>query len=343
MELKERINQTKVFKKEIYPPFPKKNMLIELTNYCNHKCIFCANQKMTRKKGHINEGFIDRLLEEAFNLGVREVGFYTTGEPFMSPNLERYIKIAKYIGMDYVYITTNGGVANPNRIKSAIDAGLDSIKFSINGYDRENYAFIHGRDDFNKVCENLKYCFEYREQTIKEYKIYISHVVTKYTQGKLDEFKKKFETMSDEIFFSPASNQGGLMPEINDYLVSQDKKIKKQECNLLFNALNISYEGYLTACSEDFENALVVADLNKVSLKEAWNCNKMVNLRKRYLENELQGTLCHNCMNNCKDKFVFLSRECSTASEKTENLLTDDLVKSRAEKYNINVTNESSE
>lgn len=34
----------------INPEFPTKNMLIELTNMCNHQCLFCANSKMTRKK-----------------------------------------------------------------------------------------------------------------------------------------------------------------------------------------------------------------------------------------------------------------------------------------------------
>lgn len=33
-----------------HPAFPQKNLLIETTNYCNNKCLFCANRKMTRKK-----------------------------------------------------------------------------------------------------------------------------------------------------------------------------------------------------------------------------------------------------------------------------------------------------
>ena len=48
MELKDRIidkiNETICEKNET--PFPKKNLLIELTNYCNNTCVFCYNTCM---------------------------------------------------------------------------------------------------------------------------------------------------------------------------------------------------------------------------------------------------------------------------------------------------------
>ena len=30
------------------PKFPSKNLLIEVTNYCNNKCLFCANRNSFR-------------------------------------------------------------------------------------------------------------------------------------------------------------------------------------------------------------------------------------------------------------------------------------------------------
>ena len=36
---------SKLEKYELYPPFPKKNLLIEVTNKCNSNCIFCAIRK----------------------------------------------------------------------------------------------------------------------------------------------------------------------------------------------------------------------------------------------------------------------------------------------------------
>lgn len=67
----------------LFPDFPTKNLLIEVTNMCNNRCIFCGNRKMLRKKGFIKYKIVENALKQAFELGMREVGFYATGEPLL--------------------------------------------------------------------------------------------------------------------------------------------------------------------------------------------------------------------------------------------------------------------
>lgn len=99
-EYKKRISDFhKIDHDDLYPPYPLKGLHIELSNICNHKCLFCANRKMTRKKGYMNETFLRRILKEAYNEGFTDVGFYANGEPFVSRNLSEYIKWAKDIVM----------------------------------------------------------------------------------------------------------------------------------------------------------------------------------------------------------------------------------------------------
>ena len=124
------------------PEFPTKNLLIEVTNHCNNKCLFCANRKMTRKKSFINKKTLAKVLKECYNLGSTEVGFYATGEPLLNKNLEEYVELAKKIGYNYVYITTNGILANKDRIDQLFKNGLDSIKFSINAIEKHKYKCI---------------------------------------------------------------------------------------------------------------------------------------------------------------------------------------------------------
>ena len=120
MNLQERVNLKKMDRSELYslePPFPKSNFLIETSNACNHECIFCAHQKMKRKVGKIKKELVFDLLQQAYDLGTREVGFYATGEPFLVPELPEYIKRAKDIGYTYVYLTSNGLLATPEKIE----------------------------------------------------------------------------------------------------------------------------------------------------------------------------------------------------------------------------------
>ncbi|RAZ93288.1 radical SAM protein, partial [Klebsiella oxytoca] len=79
--------------------------------------------------------------------------------------------LAKDIGYTYVYLTSNGALATPERIRAVVDAGLDSIKFSINAPERKLYEFIHGQDDFDKVFDHLVYLNQYRKESGRNFKI----------------------------------------------------------------------------------------------------------------------------------------------------------------------------
>jgi len=253
---------------------------------------------MTRKIGRIKPEFVYDILGQAYALGTREVGFYATGEPFLVPELPDYIKKAKDIGYEYVYLTSNGALATPERIRAVVDAGLDSIKFSINAPERDLYNFIHGKDDFDVVMDNLKYLNQYRKESGKKYKIFVTAILTRYTEYMKDEFHTIFGKLSDQIVFKNVYNQGGYMPEIDTLLKCYTDDESFRRCNLPFDAISITYEGYLSIENADYENMLVVADLNKVSLKDGWYGEKIKKVRQAFIDNKLEGLVCDGCVHH---------------------------------------------
>ncbi len=316
-KLRNRIND--VVNADIYnenPPFPKKGMLIEITNLCNDACIFCFNKNMVREKGFIAPKLVDKVLKEAYELGMREVGFYTTGEPLLNKNLEDYIYKAKTIGYKYIYITTNGALANIDRMKKLIENGLDSVKFSINAINSDEYKFIHGKSDLEKVILNLKKLHDYKLENNISINIFVSYIKTKYTDKSIKEIKNFFNDICDEVVIMNVENQGGLQPEINNLLLSQfDGELntkKKLPCSYPFKSVIVTREGYLTACCLDFQNYLAYADLNKTSLKEAWSNEVIKKLRKEQLELNPSNTICLNCIYNSSKQPVPLLKELSS-------------------------------
>jgi len=271
------------------PPFPK-IMLIELTNQCNHRCSFCFNSISTRKKGSINAKLLESILKEAYKLGTREVGFYGAGEPLLFKNIEQYIKLAKEIGYDYIYMTTNGVLASYEKVKSLISVGLNSIKFSINAATRETYKLIHGKDDFNRVIENLKQIKSFRDRYNIKFKIGVSCVLTDVNYREKEHAKNTIGKIADDIVFVKEGNQGGYM---NNKNISQNGITIP--CSMLFNRFHVSSEGYFTLCCVDYQNYLAVADLNHISLKDAWSSKFAVDMRNKHLSSNIKGTLCYNC------------------------------------------------
>lgn len=304
-----RINDNKKFSTSSFP----KNMLIEVTNNCNHKCIFCYNRKMSRKRQFIKSEFVDRILKEAYALGTREVGFYTTGEPIMCKELDQYIRKAKQIGYEYVYITTNGVLLTKEVALKLVQNGIDSIKFSINAGNKKSYRIIHGKDDFNKVLQNIRDLYRIKQMHNKKLKIFSSFVRTSITYNEAKLLERKIGKYMDEMVCFDVYNQGGSMYEINKELsINTDERPMKAPCAMVFNRIHITCEGFLSICCVDFENNLAVSDLNTVSLKEAWECNDFRDIRERHMLNDLEGTLCYNCINNCNKQVEPLNVELST-------------------------------
>lgn len=297
-KIKDRFNdlmQSKIYHEE--PVFPK-DMLIEVANICNHRCTFCAYTKMKRKKGIISPELVNKILVEAYKLGTREVGLYSGAEPFMCPDLETHIRSAKETGYSYVYISTNGTLCDENRLKKIISEGLDSIKFSINGGDKDTYRKIHGKDDFERISKNVKFVSKYKRQFNNNLHLSISFVECEENKESLKELKNQFEEFVDEIFVSRVSNQMGQMPKYEP--VKRENKI----CTLPFKRFHISREGYLRACCNDYQNALALEDLNQLPLKKAWISKRFKELRHRMISGKIKGTLCHNCLYGLKEKVL---------------------------------------
>ena len=287
------------------PPFPR-NMMVELTNACNHACIFCTSAHMTRKIGRIDGALLDRLLVEGRDMGVEEVGFYTTGDPFVDKRLEQFVARAKELGYRYMYISTNGGLASPERAKAAIDAGLTSIKFSINAGSRETYKLIHGKDEWDKILENLRFISEYLKTLDRPLSLFVTSIVTKQSADEKDALRQAVGDLVDEISFCPVHDQNGPMAQAMSMLATTSEQENAAAltgagtCMMVFNRLHVTFEGHVTLCCADYQNYLTVADLNDVTLQDAWLSETFRDIRRRHLEDKLEGTLCGSCLHGSK-------------------------------------------
>lgn len=281
------------------PPFPER-IMVEISNYCNHSCGFCAYRKMTRPKGLMEPSLFSRVAAEARALGAREIGLHTGAEPFACPNLEDFVAEAGRAGFAYIYLSTNGSLATPERMKAVLDAGLHSIKFSINAGDRETYRLVHGRDHFEIVLRHVAFAHAYRKERNLPVYLSLSFVEHEANAASRKALEETFGPYVDEIYACKAVNPSGQMPEF--------PAMGQKSCNLPFKAVHVTYEGYVRACCNDYNNYTAVADLARLSLKEAWECEAYRALRRGFMSGSLEGTLCHNCLTGRHDPVAPLDK-----------------------------------
>lgn len=296
----------KNFNSEI-PDFPRE-LVIDINNRCNHKCYFCANPKI-EKYDSISFDLALKLMKEAKNLGATDLGLQATGEPFMDKRLADFVLAGKKIGYSYVYINSNGALASPKKAKPVIDAGCDSIKFSINAHNKEDFKLVHGYDDFDKVISNLKWIFNYRNENNIKMGIYVSSVNSSKTKITND-VKNTITAHCDNFSIREISNQGGSMMELNEteeivngnILGSLEKNEYTSRCVYPFNRVVVNPFGNVIPCTADFHNMLEIGDAKNNNLIDIWKSDTFKYLRKKHLDGDYEGIFCDKCLNNkiCK-------------------------------------------
>ena len=273
------------------------DMLVEVTNRCNYQCNFCMHSQMNHHFGEIDHKFLRKVLIEAYDMGIRRVGLYTTGEMFLCKEIVTHIKTAKEVGYEYIYADTNGALADRKKMEAVIMAGLDSIKFSINAGKKETYKKIHGQDKFEKVLENLQTCYELKQDLNKKLKMMVSFVVTKENEEEIELLHEIVKPYIDEYMVHPITVRHNGEYDIRNTLEPKmGKSIPKIPCFMVFTRLHITFDGYLTACCQDFNHDLLLADLKKTPLKEAWASKNAIELRQAHIKGNVEGILCNNCI-----------------------------------------------
>jgi len=317
-----RRNSLSVLKKTSVATFPK-IALVELTNACNHECIFCTNPIMKRKTENFDIEKYESFIRRASKEGLEEVGLYSTGEPFMTKNLHDYIAVAKNHGLKRVFITTNGALADIEKFIKCFDSGLDSVRFSINAATRESYKKIHGYDDFDKVIKNVEDVYNYIKKKNLKIQLLAGFVYTNITYKEVDIFKEKYSKYFEDVKFIKAHNQMGYLKDRAEKISNKIDETKNlpdqrpggtindagyQPCEMLWNRLHVTAEGNLTACCADYENNLIFSKIDQdKSIYDQFNNEKIQKLRTKHLENKLDGTICKNCVYNTNDPYESIS------------------------------------
>lgn len=279
---------------------------LEVTNACNHRCVFCPNVDSSRKKTMMDFELAKRVIKECADfLGRdRKICFHMNGEPLLYKRLPELVVYAKELGYEYSFITTNGSVAKPELLAELFEAGLDSIKFSINAGSRETYKKIHGADDYDNAINALIFSHRYRKEHGKNFKIFVSCVGTKENYDELEAFQELAAQYCDEVvFYYPCAYAGQKIEKAKElYCDLSALPIKSFEikhtspCAVLWNSINVTCEGYLALCCSESDNRLIIEDVNHMGIKEAWLGEKMTAIRAGHLEGKVEHMPCFSCI-----------------------------------------------
>ena len=134
------------------------HMVIGLTDYCNHKCIFCNTEYATADSTRIHpikKDVLLKFLKEAKDAGLKAVTICGSGEPLIYMEIGALLYAIHDIGLD-IGIFTNGSKLT-KEIRTAILQTCTFVRCSINASNNEEHETVHRvKNEFERIINNVQ-------------------------------------------------------------------------------------------------------------------------------------------------------------------------------------------
>ena len=248
---------------------------VEVTSDCNLKCPFCAT---TFRGKRIKKGFMPlntgkKIIDEGAGNNLYGVKLNIRGEPLLHPQIHEFISYAKQKGLIDVYFNTNALLLSEDVSERLIEARLDRLSISFEGYTKDVYERRRVGSDFEKVLENIENTQALKRRLGVQYpKIRVQTVMLPELADAFEGYKKFWSDRVDEVGFL-------------DY---KEMKVKKKgikypwACPQVWQRMAIWWDGTILPCNHDDDGMLALGNANEVSIKKAWHSEQLCGIRNTH-------------------------------------------------------------
>ncbi|MBI2252696.1 MAG: radical SAM protein [Armatimonadetes bacterium] len=261
---------------------------IEISSYCNLKCLFCLRQVFDISDGFMEWEFYKKIIDEGSRKGLYAIKLSYRGEPLLHPLIFSMIKYAKEKGIIDVCFNTNAVKLTKEVSEELIDAGLDKIFISFEGYTKEFYEKNRIGANFEEVLNNIKNLQNFK----KERKSFIPQLriqtvlLPELNSNDLEKYVNFWKEIADQVVYLDYQDESG----------EHRGSIVDWACPFLWQRLTITYDGKILPCCHDFKEYSLLNNIDKITIEEAWKCEKEKKLRNLHQNGQAHKILsCDMC------------------------------------------------
>jgi len=299
-------------------PAPR-SVKIEVSPRCNYRCGFCAlRTRAVQPKYDMDLALFKKITRDMRDAGVEEFGLFYLGESTMNPDLlVACLEWTKQeLATPYVFLTSNASLAIPEVVRRLMAAGLDSLKWSVNAFNEEQFEKIMGvkASLFERALDNIRLAYGVRADGGFTTGLYASSI--RYDSLQVEEMEtvlnERVRPYVDQHYWLPLYSMGA-------FAIQREKELGYRPtagnqgrygalrpplpCWSVFTEGHVTAKGQLSACCFDANSCWTMGDLTTTPFMEAWNSAEFVALREAHLKQDVRGTICEACIAYTGKKF----------------------------------------
>lgn len=276
--------------------FPKK-VAVEITAECNLRCSMCHHPTMVRPKGRIPFELWKKCADEMAEVAPgTECWFSFIGEPLIEPELlMRILAYGKSVGLQKLYINSNGMLLTPDLADPILESGVDLLVFGLDGFSPEAYEKSRVGGNRDVVYGNIEHLLERREKLGKGPEIQVQFIEMAHNAHEAEDFSRHWLERGAVVKLRNMLSWGGRFD--TPLSIADEDRIA---CPWAMTQLHVFWDGRIPRCPGDTEGDEGVGNAWEASLSELWE--RLGTYRQKHMEHRFDE-LPTRCL-ECKDWMV---------------------------------------
>lgn len=284
-----------------------KRISVETIFGCNASCIMCPIDLPTeRKKGIMDMATSNKIFEEfaPYVDQIEKVDLFGLGEPLLDPHLVKRIKYAKGLGFKNLAISTNAQRLTEQKQLELLDSEIETIIFSIDGFNAETHQEIRRKLDYHIVIKNCESMIRKRDEGGYKTRFVMRFIRQEKNWHEWEPYFKKWDALlsgdkRDIISRFDAHSWSGALATKQEHLGRSrlDPLIEGLPCWHVFEHFVVLADGTVPLCSEDWHKGTVrfgnVKDENAVEIFNNRHFEQIRGVHSRHSKNQMK--LCQDC------------------------------------------------
>lgn len=211
-----------------------RSIFMELTPYCNLKCVFCPcyieGEEVTldrRTKFMPLENF-RRIIDGIHSKFNFQICFTYSGEPLLNSDVYRMVGYLSERGIPSV-IHSNAMPLTPEKTAELLDSSLDRFIVSFDGATKETYEDVRRGADFGRVVENIRTLVSERNRAgLEKPFVEMQFVVTSRNFSEIPLFKSLCEDIGVDNSYTKTlcvyqdTQNAGYVEQVREYFVEDE-------------------------------------------------------------------------------------------------------------------------
>lgn len=233
---------------------------IETTIICNAKCPFCPQHEVTRRPSLMKDDVWKKIIDDTRNLGIVYRPFLIN-EPLTD---KRMGDIMRYIRKDTtakIELNTNGELLTDDMTRAILDAGIDVIRFSIDGFSPETFAQARPGIDYETTIERTVRFIQTAKRNGGAGRIEIRMIDMDSNRHEHDAFKAFWSKQGAEPMITMLYKwpwEPGVVPV-------------QLPCIKILKEMFFYVDGKATLCCWDTHERAVIGDVTTTDTLDIWN------------------------------------------------------------------------